>query len=99
MKAGDNTLEALLLNLLIKTINSNRKLDPILYREGYIKFMTTPGTHDDTYANSCHRIFFTNWANKKLLDECPSLSNHSVDSLDGVVNAVPIILALHGSNT
>jgi len=25
--------------------------------------MTTPGTHNDTYANSAHRLFFTNWAN------------------------------------
>ena len=27
----------------------------------YVKFMTTPGSHDDTYAESFHRSFFSDW--------------------------------------
>ena len=29
----------------------------------YINFMTTPGSHNDTYAGTCHRIFFANLTN------------------------------------
>ncbi|XP_064185788.1 uncharacterized protein LOC135251868 isoform X2 [Anguilla rostrata] len=27
----------------------------------YVRFMTTPGSHDDTYAESFHRAFFSDW--------------------------------------
>lgn len=29
--------------------------------QAYVKFMTTPGTHNDTYADSFHRLFFSDW--------------------------------------
>jgi hypothetical protein len=33
-----------------------------VFLDDYVKFMTTPGSHNDTYAESFHRDFFKNWA-------------------------------------
>ena len=35
--------------------------------------MTTPGSHNDAYASSYHRLFFQNRARGKPLHECASL--------------------------
>ncbi|CAG5127710.1 unnamed protein product [Candidula unifasciata] len=71
MAAGDNTLNAVMALHELKTIN---RFDPDLVKperdvrgavlEEYVKFMTTPGTHNDTYAESFHRSFFRDWVNK-----------------------------------
>jgi len=44
---------------LIDTNLSNgfNKLD---FVDRYIQFMTTPGSHNDTYAATAHRMFFLN---------------------------------------
>jgi hypothetical protein len=36
----------------------------------YVKFMTTPGSHNDTYAESFHRDFFANYARGVAPDMC-----------------------------
>jgi hypothetical protein len=38
------------------------RYDPAVFLDDYVKFMTTPGSHNDTYAESFHRDFFKNWA-------------------------------------
>ena len=30
------------------------------FREAYMQFMQTPGSHNDTYAATAHRMFFKN---------------------------------------
>ena len=35
--------------------------------------MTTPGSHNDAYASSYHRLFFQNRARGKPLHECLSM--------------------------
>ena len=62
-------------------------------RERYIKLMTTPGSHNDTYAGTCHRMFFANRENGKPLDECPDNDHHNVDTIDGLVNLPPVVFA------
>ncbi|KAK3254376.1 hypothetical protein CYMTET_36408 [Cymbomonas tetramitiformis] len=61
LEAGENTLEAQLLLVLLQSINAN---DGVFnqddFRQRYIHFMTTPGTHNDAYASTCHRMFFAN---------------------------------------
>ena len=32
------------------------------FLQSYVQFMTTPGSHNDTYAESFHRDFFSNYA-------------------------------------
>ncbi|KAH3811912.1 uncharacterized protein LOC127835266 isoform X2 [Dreissena polymorpha] len=69
MKAGENTLNAVTAMEFLKTM---QRVDPEATKseeevrgavlEGYVKFMTTPGSHNDTYAESFHRSFFKDWA-------------------------------------
>ncbi|XP_052104411.1 uncharacterized protein LOC127737609 [Mytilus californianus] len=68
MKAGDSTLNSLTALECLKTMS---RVDPNsimpsrdlrgMVLEDYVKFMTTPGTHNDTYAESFHRSFFKDW--------------------------------------
>jgi hypothetical protein len=46
-----------------------------------------------TYAGTCHRMFFANRENGKSLDECPDNDQHNVDTIDGLVNLPPVIFA------
>ncbi|KAL8598810.1 hypothetical protein ACOMHN_015389 [Nucella lapillus] len=69
MSAGDNTLNSITAVEMLRTMN---RVDPQLTSadrevrasvlEDYVRFMTTPGTHNDTYAESFHRSFFKDWA-------------------------------------
>jgi len=63
------------------------------WQEEYVKFMTTPNSHNDTYANSYHRIFFANRAAGKPLDQCPSGAFHDVDQIDGLIIPTVTLLA------
>ena len=54
--------------------------------------MTTPGSHNDTYAASAHRIFFSNYANGGPSEECHGNDGHNVDNIDALTLAVPVII-------
>lgn len=64
--AGDNTLNALcglrvaqaLDKLPLSTDDTTCRATAL---EAYVNFMTTPGSHSDTYAESFHRAFFRDW--------------------------------------
>lgn len=62
MEAGENTLNAICARLVMRSIASGKGYDPQRFLSDYVTFMTTPGTHNDTYAESFHRDFFKNWA-------------------------------------
>eukprot|EP00929_Paragymnodinium_shiwhaense_P066709 TRINITY_DN33496_c0_g1_i1.p3 TRINITY_DN33496_c0_g1~~TRINITY_DN33496_c0_g1_i1.p3 ORF type:complete len:166 (-),score=39.00 TRINITY_DN33496_c0_g1_i1:789-1286(-) len=59
----------------------------------YIDFMTTPGSHNDCYASTSHRMFFANRKSGKALKDCPDNDYHNVDTLDGLAMAIPVALA------
>lgn len=69
MSAGDSTLNAL---TALETIKVMQREDPdhsmdlsllqAKVMENYVTFMTTPGSHNDTYAESFHRLFFKDWS-------------------------------------
>jgi len=62
LKAGENTLEAQLARVLMKSIVDNDGVfDADRFCKDYIKFMTTPGSHNDAYAAASHRVFFDNY--------------------------------------
>ena len=68
MKAGDNTLNSVTAVEFMETL---QRVDPNCMKEeeevrgivleDYVKFMTTPGSHNDTYCESFHRSFFKDW--------------------------------------
>lgn len=94
LQAGENTLEAQIARVLMKSIVANGgKFNPNHFREAYMSFMTTPGSHNDVYASTCHRMFFANLVLKKLdPTDCPDNDMHNVDTIDGLI--LPTISAL-----
>jgi ADP-ribosyl-[dinitrogen reductase] hydrolase len=75
LEAGENTLEAQLCRVLMRSILTCSKegiasetaaapITPVFsvthFREQYMHFMQTPGSHNDTYASTAHRMFFAN---------------------------------------
>jgi ADP-ribosyl-[dinitrogen reductase] hydrolase len=85
MAAGDNTLNALCARLLARTIASTGRADPTDFLAAYVAFMTTPGSHNDTYAESFHRIFFANWARGVPPAKCAGDDGHNIASAGGLV--------------
>ena len=94
LQRGENTLEAQLARVLMRSIVARGgTFDPDHFREAYMNFMTTAGSHNDTYASTCHRMFFANLILKKLApSQCPDNDHHNVDTIDGLV--LPTITAL-----
>lgn len=95
LKKGENTLDSLITRVLLKSIvEEGGSFNADKFRSDYIAFMTTPGTHNDTYAGTCHRMFFANWANGVPPVDCPDNDGHNVDAIDALMN-VPVIVAKH----
>jgi len=108
MAAGENTLDTILCRLLVDSMVKVRKggatskgivdLNQLVdrYLEDYVAFMTTPGTHNDTYAATAHRMFFANWVRKgrptegAALRELADNDGHNTDSVDGLINVLPL---------
>lgn len=94
LAAGENTLEVQLARVLLRSIASTGGIfNADHFRELYVTFMTTSGSHNDTYASTCHRMFFANLIYKQLPPiKCPDNDSHNVDTIDGLV--LPTITAL-----
>lgn len=95
MKAGENTLNALCLRVLIRTINNSKgKYDADKFLEDYISFMTTPDTHNDTYAESFHRDFFLNWSQGVAPRKCAGAEQHNSKQIGAFV-MLPATVCAH----
>ena len=54
--------------------------------QDYVDFMTTPGSHNDTYAESFHRDFFANYAQGAPPAECSKgTEGHNTAQIGGFV--------------
>jgi hypothetical protein len=59
--------------------------------------MTTPGSHNDTYAESFHRDFFSNWARGVPPEQCSKgTEGHNTAQIGGFVMLPPVILSQLG---
>ncbi|XP_065840803.1 uncharacterized protein [Oscarella lobularis] len=70
MNAGDNTLNALCSLRVAQALGAlgdgdagvnDQRACQAAALEAYVRFMTTPGTHNDTYAEPFHRAFYRDW--------------------------------------
>ncbi|PNH09558.1 hypothetical protein TSOC_003799 [Tetrabaena socialis] len=94
MKAGENTLNAICARLVIRTLAKDKGYDPASWLQEYVKFMTTPGSHNDTYAESFHRDFFRNWASGVPPERCSKgTEGYNTAQIGGFVMLPPVILA------
>lgn len=94
MAAGDNTLEALLVRRVANVTAEigTGEFNPSAILGDYINFMMTPGTHNDTYCGTSHRMYFKNYVAGKDPADCPDNDGHNVDSADSIVTTVPVAL-------
>lgn len=92
MGAGDNTLEAQLARVLLRDLakRPGAAFDAGSFRDDYIAFMTTPDSHNDVYASTCHRMFFANWARGVDPAKCPDDDGHNVEAIDGLTLPIPV---------
>ncbi|KAK9804892.1 hypothetical protein WJX72_010538 [[Myrmecia] bisecta] len=93
MQAGANTLNALCARVTVRSMTKAKGYSSQQFLADYVKFMTTPGSHDDTYAESFHRDFFSNWARGVPPAECSKgTEGHNTASIGGFVMLPPVIL-------
>ncbi|XP_015219821.2 uncharacterized protein [Lepisosteus oculatus] len=71
LQAGDNTLNVLCALKAARTLTEgqfrmvNEEGARAAVLSDYVHFMTTPGSHEETYAESFHRSFFADWQEHK----------------------------------
>ena len=101
MRSGDNTLNLLCVRVLIRAINATGHYAPADFLRDYITFMTTPDSHNDTYAESYHRDFFARYAQGIPAGHCAGAEGHDTASIGGLVGLPPVIFATlaHGDRT
>ncbi|MEM7247449.1 MAG: ADP-ribosylglycohydrolase family protein [Acidobacteriota bacterium] len=92
LAAGENTLEAQLVRVLLRGVaaRGGDVTVPELV-EDYVAFMTTPGSHRDTYAATAHRMFFANWSRGVDPLACADNDGHNTDSIDALTLVVPVV--------
>ncbi|XP_054479659.1 uncharacterized protein LOC129111649 isoform X2 [Anoplopoma fimbria] len=71
LQSGDNTLNVLCSLRVARSLVAGRFSDVsqpearAAVLADYVQFLTTPGTHRDTYAESFHRSFFSSWQDSR----------------------------------
>ncbi len=94
MQAGENTLNALCARLVLRSLCRMKAHDTADFLAAYVQFMTTEGSHNDTYAESYHRDFFANWARGVPVERCAGATGHDTASIGGLVGLAPVVLAV-----
>jgi ADP-ribosylglycohydrolase len=61
--------------------------------ERFARFMTTPGSHNDTYASTYIRMFFVNREAGKPLEACADNDGHNTDAIDALTLVAPVVLS------
>lgn len=92
MRAGENTLNALLTRLVVRNLARNRLYSPQAFIKDYVAFMTSPDSHNDTYAESYHIDFFANYASGVPPMQCAGKESHDAASMGGLVLVSPVVL-------
>eukprot|EP00892_Ulva_mutabilis_P012018 jgi/Ulvmu1/9189/UM005_0289.1 len=95
MAAGENTLNALCARVVMRGIaDAGGQYSRERWLQDYVSFMTTPGSHNDTYAESYHRDFFANYAKGVPPERCAEgTEGHNTASIGGFVMLPPVVAA------
>lgn len=95
MHAGENTLNAICARVVTRSITTHGGYNQAGSLEDYVRFMTTPGSHNDTYAESFHRDFFANYARGVPASACArGTEGHNTAAVGGLVMLPPVVLSV-----
>ena len=88
LRAGDTTLTVQLAACAWQMLQEQGTYDSREYLTRYIRFLTEPHTHRDTYLEECHRGFFTNLGRGLPPEKCGVPEKH----IGGLVMMLPVAL-------
>jgi ADP-ribosyl-[dinitrogen reductase] hydrolase len=88
--AGENTLNVKLARELLLLLEQDGSYDAASWLERMISFLTTPGNHQDTYAEEYLRHFFINYAQGRSPEKCGRTDEHHIG---GYSLMLPLVIA------
>ena len=94
LKAGENTLGANLLRVLMRSILKNGEYSQPQFIEDFVNYMTTPGANRDPYSEIYIRAWFENYTNGVPAHACAEEQRNvwSIGSSGGVIR--PLLLSM-----
>ena len=94
LKAGENTLGANLIRVLMRSIIKEGKYDQDVFIEDFISYLTTPGLNKDPYTEIYIRAWFENYSEGVPPYACAEEQRNiwSIGSNGGIIR--PLILSL-----
>ena len=94
LKAGENTLGANLVRVLMRSVIRVGRHDPDAFLADFVAFMTTPGANRDPYLETYLRRWFENFAQGTEPRLCAAFQrdDFSIGSLGGVIR--PLVASL-----
>ncbi|WP_052494181.1 ADP-ribosylglycohydrolase family protein [Nitrosospira sp. NpAV] len=94
LAAGENTLGAHLVRVLLRSVIRMGRYDPQDFLEAFVKHLTTPGENRDPYTEIYLRRWFENYSRGLPPHACAELQRNvwSIGSHGGVVR--PLVLAM-----
>ena len=94
LQAGENTLGAHLVRVLMRSVISTGRYDPDRFLEGFIEHLTTPGTNRDPYTEIYLRRWFENYSRGLPPESCAEHQRRawSIGAHGGIIR--PLVLSL-----
>jgi ADP-ribosylglycohydrolase len=94
LKAGENTLNAHLVRLLMRRITEDGNYNPDHFLDDFIGYMTTPGNNRDPYTEGYLRAWFENYSKGLPASACAASQreNPGVNALGGLIR--PMVVSL-----
>ena len=99
LKAGENTVGANLIRVLMRSIIKEGKYNQEVFIEDFIGYLTTPGLNKDPYTEVYIRAWFENYTNGVSPHACAEEQRNvwSIASNGGIIR--PLVLALTSKST
>lgn len=99
LAAGDNTLNAHLTRVLIRSVNKKGGYEAGAFLDDFISFMTSPDQNKDPYTEVFLRRWFENYCNGDPVHACAQMQrdNWSIGSHGGMIR--PMVLSLLSQNS
>jgi ADP-ribosyl-[dinitrogen reductase] hydrolase len=98
LEAGENTLAAQLVRVLMRSVIRSGRYDPTAFIEDFIAHMTTPGKNRDPYCEIYVRRWFENYSRGLPPHGCAELQRNvwSIGSHGGIIR--PLVMSMLAGN-